>query len=59
MSGCVRLLAGSFRTDPGQGEASELFLRPLALLDGYRAVLHLLGWGKPNAPKVEMTENGE
>jgi hypothetical protein len=26
----------------------ELFLRPLALLDDYRAVLHLLGWGEPD-----------
>ena len=25
----------------------ELFLRPLAVLDDYRAVLHLLGWGQP------------
>lgn len=26
----------------------ELFLQPLALLDDYRAVLHLLGWGEPD-----------
>jgi hypothetical protein len=26
----------------------ELFLRPLAVLDDYRAVLHLLGWGEPD-----------
>jgi hypothetical protein len=26
----------------------ELFLRPLARLDDYRAVLHLLGWGEPD-----------
>jgi hypothetical protein len=30
----------------------ELFLRPLALLDDYRAVLHLLGWGQPDVQEA-------
>ncbi len=30
----------------------ELFLRPLALLDDYRAVLHLLGWGEPDVQEA-------
>ena len=32
----------------GKEKHPELFLRPLALLDDYRAVLHLLGWGEPD-----------
>lgn len=31
---------------------TELFLRPLALLDDYRAVLHLLGWGEPDVQEA-------
>jgi hypothetical protein len=27
----------------------EWFLQPLSLLDEYRALLHLLGWGEPDA----------
>jgi hypothetical protein len=30
----------------------ELFSRPLARLDDYRAVLHLLGWGEPDTPEA-------
>jgi hypothetical protein len=30
----------------------ECFLRPLALLDDYRAVLHLLGWSEPDTQEA-------
>lgn len=31
---------------------SKWFLQPLALLDDYRAVLHLLGWGEPDTQEA-------